>query len=202
MVGSARLRPADSGRGLRRRILAIGLLLICVLIGSAVYDAWRLHEQLQISNQRALANLARALANEAKRNFQSVDLLLKDSADWYEEADGRLDAVEIRKELSARAAGLPQVGVLTIVDAGGRQRYRSRETLHPGQVFDFSNIFGFLADPQFASVSATKYKKPLRSTTREAFFFSALRPGLSDQASALPKVASRRPQARSDWAAS
>ena len=129
-VNAARHRTGV-GSGLRPRILAIGSLLICVLVGSAVYDAWRLHEQLQVSNQRALANLSRALANEAKRNFQSVDLLLKDSADWYEEADGRLDAVDIRKELSARAAGLPQVGVLTVVDSKGQQRYRSRDTGQP-----------------------------------------------------------------------
>ncbi len=119
------------GQRLRTRILATGALVISALVGSAVYDAWRLHEQLQISNRRALGNLARALANEAKRNFESVDLLLRDTADWYEDAAGKLSQEQIQQELSARASGLAQISVLTVVDAHGVQRLRSRDTGEP-----------------------------------------------------------------------
>ncbi|MDB5847559.1 MAG: hypothetical protein JWP29_1311 [Rhodoferax sp.] len=121
----------DDNQLLRTRILAIGTLVITALVGSAVYDAWRLHEQLQLTNHRALGNLARALANEARRNFESVDLLLKDTADWYENAAATLSPAQIQMGLSARASGVSQVSVLTLVDAQGQQRVRSRDTGEP-----------------------------------------------------------------------
>jgi PAS domain S-box-containing protein len=119
------------GGSLRRRIQAIGALVIIVLMGSAVYDAWRLHMQIEITTHSALANLARALANEARRNFQSVDLLLKETVDWYQDAGHKLSAPQIEMALAARASGLSQISVLTIVDAHGQQRFRSKETGSP-----------------------------------------------------------------------
>ncbi|APW44225.1 hypothetical protein RS694_17945 [Rhodoferax saidenbachensis] len=116
---------------MRLRIIAIGALVISALVGSAVYDSWQLHEQLKAWNYRALGNLARALSSEANRNFQSVDLLLMDTAVWYQDAALKATPTEIEQALSARVTGLGQVSVLTIVDAQGMQRYRSRDTGRP-----------------------------------------------------------------------
>ncbi|MGJ7488924.1 ATP-binding protein [Variovorax sp. ZT4R33] len=116
---------------LRERVIAGGLLLIAAFIGSAAYDGWRLHQQVMAVNERELGNLATALAGEADRNLQSVDLLLRDTASWYEAFLWRADPDAVSAALNSRAVGVPQVSVLTIVDAAGMQRFRSRPTGEP-----------------------------------------------------------------------
>ena len=116
---------------LRERVIAGGLLLIVAFVGSAAYDGWRLHQQVMAVNERELGNLATALAGEADRNLQSVDVLLRDTASWYENFPWRADPDAVVAALSSRAVGVPQVSVLTIVDAAGMQRFRSRPTGEP-----------------------------------------------------------------------
>lgn len=119
------------GEQLGRRILAVGAFVITAMVGSAVYDSWQLHDQLEIINHRGLANLTRALANEADRNLQGVDVLLGDTANWYRDTGHTLTPSQIQDELSARVSGLPQVSLLTMVNAEGRQIFRSKETGEP-----------------------------------------------------------------------
>ncbi len=121
----------SAGQTLQSRILAIGVLVVAALVGSAVFDSWRLHEHLDDWNERVLGNLARALSNEASRNFQSVDLLLKDTARWYVENGREMRPEQVQQVLAARARGLGQVSVLTIVDASGMQQFRSKSTREP-----------------------------------------------------------------------
>ena len=116
---------------LRERVIAGGLLLIVAFVGSAAYDGWRLHQQVMAVNERELGNLATALAGEADRNLQSVDVLLRDTASWYESFPWRAEPEAVVAALSSRAVGVPQVSVLTIVDAAGMQRFRSRPTGEP-----------------------------------------------------------------------
>ena len=120
-----------SNERFRRRVVAAGLALIGVLIGSAGYDGWRLHQQIMAANERELGNLAKALTQEAFRSLQSVDLLLRETAAWYQTGAAELDAAAITRGLASRAVGAAQVSVVTIVDARGMQRYRSRPTGAP-----------------------------------------------------------------------
>ena len=120
-----------SSAHLRERVIAGGLLLIVAFIGSAAYDGWRLHQQVMAVNERELGNLATALAGEADRNLQSVDVLLRDTASWYENFPWRVEPEAVVAALDSRAVGVPQVSVLTIVDATGMQRFRSRSTGEP-----------------------------------------------------------------------
>jgi signal transduction histidine kinase len=123
--------PPSPRRRLARRIVAGGATLIAAITGSAAYDGWRLHEQLMQASERELGNLANALAAQASRGMQTVDVLLRDTASWYE-ADGRnKDGAGIESALASRAVGVPQVSVLTVVDAAGQQRFRSRATGEP-----------------------------------------------------------------------
>ena len=69
---------------LRRWIIAAGVLLVGAFTASAVYDSWRLHQQIMLANERELGNLAKALSGEADRSLQAVDVLLR---------DGLIDAV-------------------------------------------------------------------------------------------------------------
>ena len=111
---------------LRRWIFATGLALIAAFVGSSVYDAWRLYDQLSESTERELTNLARALSEEAERSLQAVDLLLTDTQLWYESTGRSLTGAEIERALASRGSATPYVSMLTVVDADGDQRFRSR----------------------------------------------------------------------------
>lgn len=117
-----------SSERLRRLIIAGGVLLIAAFAGSAAYDGWRLHQQIMSANERELGNLANALAAQGARSLQAVNVLLRDTATWYQLSGAQLPPEAIEAALASRTVGVSQVSVLTVVDASGRQRYRSRET--------------------------------------------------------------------------
>ncbi|HWM71795.1 MAG TPA: hypothetical protein VNO35_34860, partial [Steroidobacteraceae bacterium] len=109
----------------------LGVLVILAFAGSSAYDAWRAYHNSLVATDRELDNVAKALAEQTAWTWQGIDLLLRDTARWYEHvgdqsAPGRLDEV-----LANRAAGVRQVRLLTIVDAQGIQRYRSRGSSPP-----------------------------------------------------------------------
>jgi PAS domain S-box-containing protein len=116
---------------LRHRIVAVGALLIVACIGSAGYDGWRLHQQIMMANERELGNLGKALAEQSLRSLQAVDVVLRDAASWYEAGGARLDPQAVSAALASRTVGVPQVNVLTVIDAQGMQQYRSRDTGTP-----------------------------------------------------------------------
>jgi signal transduction histidine kinase len=118
------------GRALRASILAVGAALIACFVGSAAWDSWRLNRQVVSGNDRELRNLANALAEELSRSLQSVDLLLGDTAVWYEGNAGRPPQA-IEAVLAMRAGVGPQGVTLTIADAQGRERYRSHDSGAP-----------------------------------------------------------------------
>jgi signal transduction histidine kinase len=122
------MRP---GTAMRCRIVAGGVALIIAIAASAAYDGWRLHEQIMASTERELGNLANALSEQAARSLQAIDMLLRDTAAWYEFGGRGMDSAALQDGLAARVAGVSQVSVLTIVDAQGMQRYRSRQTGEP-----------------------------------------------------------------------
>ncbi|RCW71257.1 ATP-binding protein [Pseudorhodoferax soli] len=116
---------------LRLRTIVLGAALILAFVGSATYDGWRLHQQITAANERELGNLAKALGAEAARSLEAVDVLLRETADWYEGADAPRRPAAIANGLATRAAGVAQVSVLSIVGADGQQLARSRETGEP-----------------------------------------------------------------------
>ena len=116
---------------LARSVWSIGTAFVLAFVASSAWDEWRLQQEVEASSKRELANLARAVAAQANRGIQAVDLLLTDTALWYRTRAGDLPRSEIEAELASRAIVLPQVSVLTIVDAQGRQAYRSRATGRP-----------------------------------------------------------------------
>ena len=116
---------------LRLGVIALGALVILAVAGSSAYDAWRAHHNSLVATDRELDNVAKALAEQTAWTWQGIDLLLRDTAGWYQHvgdktAPGRMDEV-----LANRAAGVRQVRLVTIVDAQGIQRYRSRGSSPP-----------------------------------------------------------------------
>src|ERR1700686_2782948 len=115
----------------RLGVIALGALVILAVPGSSAYDAWRAHHNSLVATDRELDNVAKALAEQTAWTWQGIDLLLRDTAGWYQHvgdktAPGRMDEV-----LANRAAGVRQGRLLTIVDAQGIQRYRSRGSSPP-----------------------------------------------------------------------
>ena len=79
------------------------------------------------ATDRELDNVARALAEQTAWTWQGIDLLLRDTARWYQN-DGRNVAPErVGEVLANRAAGMRQIRLLTIVDAQGIQRYLAKD---------------------------------------------------------------------------
>ena len=116
---------------LRLGVIVLGALVILAFAGSSAYDAWRAHHNSLVATDRELDNVAKALAEQTAWTWQGIDLLLRDTAAWYQHvgdknAPGRMDEV-----LANRAAGVRQVRLLTIADAQGIQRYRSRGSSPP-----------------------------------------------------------------------
>jgi signal transduction histidine kinase/CheY-like chemotaxis protein len=120
-----------TGQRLRQRIIATGIVLVAAFAGSAVYDGWRLHQQIMLANDRELGNLAKALAEQGARTLQAVDVLLRDTSEWWETTGRHLSPEGVSEGLASRVVGVSQVSVLTVVDAEGKQRYRSRVTGAP-----------------------------------------------------------------------
>ena len=135
---------ADAARAARLRfwIVTIGVLGIAAFAGSSAYDAWRSYDHIISSNNREVGNLAKALAEEAEGSLQLADLLLRDTARWYENerpAPGRV----ADDKLAAKAAGLLQVREVRIIDENGIPRYRSRDL--PGDISSLSDRAYFIA---------------------------------------------------------
>ena len=113
---------------LRAWIIVVGVVALAVIAGSSAYDVWRSYRHAIADTQRELANVATALAEQIERSLQSIDVLLQASADAYSGLSPNATSESINAMLAARAAELPQVALLSIIDAAGVRRYRSRET--------------------------------------------------------------------------
>jgi PAS domain S-box-containing protein len=118
-------------RRLRLGILTLGVLALLAFGGSSFYDAWRSYRHAVRATDREISNVASALAEQTAWTWRAVYLLLDDTARWYS-SDSRLIAPERLDEvLATRTAGMPQIRLVTIVDAQGIQRHRSHGSSPP-----------------------------------------------------------------------
>ncbi len=122
--------PSDTGtvrfKRLQIGVVIIGVLLICAFAASSAYDAWRSYRYSVTAIQRELGNVANALAEQTVWTLEAVDLLLLDTARWYGTESRQIPRQGLDAALAARAAGVPPVREVTIMDAQGNQLYRSR----------------------------------------------------------------------------
>jgi PAS domain S-box-containing protein len=110
---------------LRRGIVALGVLVVLAFAASSAYDAWRAYQNALSAVEREMANESKTLAEQTAWFFQAVDLLLEDTARWYQSDGVGMAPQRIDEVLSNRASGVRQISLLTITDAQGIQRYRS-----------------------------------------------------------------------------
>ena len=68
----------------RLRIVTLGVLVVFAFAGSSAYDAWRAYNNTLAATNREITNVATALAEQSAWTFQGIDLLLRDTARWYQ----------------------------------------------------------------------------------------------------------------------
>jgi PAS domain S-box-containing protein len=127
---SPRSRSARYKR-LRLGGVLVGVLVILAFGYSSAYDAWNAYRNALAATDRELSNVAKALAEQTASTWEGIDLLLLDTARWYQLDGQNFDAAGVYQVLANRAAGVRQVRVLAIVDAQGVQRYSSRSPTPP-----------------------------------------------------------------------
>jgi PAS domain S-box-containing protein len=130
-------------RRLKLGVLALGILALLAFGGSSCYDAWRSYRHAVIATDREISNVASALAEQTAWTWQAVDLLLDDTARWYGTDSREIPPERLDEVLATRTAGLPQVRMITIADAQGIQRHRSRGSSPPN--LDVSDRSYFIA---------------------------------------------------------
>ena len=125
-TGSSRFRR------LRVGVIATGVLVIVAFAGASAYDSWRSYGHALEGTDREISNVAHALAEQTAWTWQAVDLLLRDTARWYDFASRDVPPERIDDALASRTVGVRQVRLVTIIDAQGIQRHRSRGSSPPG----------------------------------------------------------------------
>jgi signal transduction histidine kinase/CheY-like chemotaxis protein len=130
MQRASLVAPSDAGiqrfGRLQLGVAAAGVLVILAVVGSSAYDAWRSYRYSVIATEREISNVANALAEQTVWSLQAVDLLLLDTARWYQGESRDIPPERIDAVLAARTAPVAQVRNVSIMDASGRQLYRSR----------------------------------------------------------------------------
>ena len=128
---------------LRVLILTLGVSTILAFASASAYDAWRAYGNALAATHRELTNVATALAEQTAWTLEGVDLLLRDTARWYKNDSPRIPAERFDEVLANRTAGVRQIRLITITDANGIQKYRSRGSAPPN--LDVSDRSYFIA---------------------------------------------------------
>jgi PAS domain S-box-containing protein len=127
-------------------IAVFGALVILIFAGSSAYDAWRSYRYAVIATDREINNLAKALAEQTAWTLQTVDLLLIDTARWYESESASMPAAALDAALGARTAGVKPVRLVLIVGADAQLRYHSRPLPLPVPSFADRSYFSAQRD--------------------------------------------------------
>jgi PAS domain S-box-containing protein len=109
----------------RLRIVILGVLVVFGFAGSSAYDAWRAYNNTLAATNREITNVATALAEQSAWTFQGIDLLLRDTARWYQNDSKKIAPERLDEVLANRTMGARQIHLITITDAQGIQRHRS-----------------------------------------------------------------------------
>src|SRR5580700_7440058 len=94
---------------LRLRIVILGVLVVIAFAGSSAYDAWRSYNNTLATTHREMTNVAQALAEQTAWTFEGIDLVLHDTARWYENETKNMPSERIDEVLANRIAGVRQI---------------------------------------------------------------------------------------------
>src|SRR6266852_9414109 len=134
---------------LRLGIAVLGLFVIFAFAASSAYDASRAYHNSLAATDREISNVATALAEQTAWTWQGIDLLLRDTARWYQNDSRKFAPERLNEVLANRTAGVPQLRMITTDDPQGIQRHRSRGSVPPN--FDVSDRAYFIAQRDSAA---------------------------------------------------
>jgi PAS domain S-box-containing protein len=126
---------------MRRRVVIIATVLLLAMCVSIGMDVRRSHEVARSAADRELTNLTSSLAEQTARAFQSIDLILRNTAPWIKIAEARgVSKEEIDQHLQQQIAGVPQIRAFSIVDiAGGGASTSPDQAVPSGGLSDGTN---------------------------------------------------------------
>jgi PAS domain S-box-containing protein len=113
-------------RRLQHGVTLLGAVVILAFATSSAYDAWRSYRYALVATDREIGNMAKALAEQTAWTLRTVDLLLLDTARWYENVPNGTSDAAVDAALGARVAGVTPVSQMMIVAADGQQLHRAR----------------------------------------------------------------------------
>jgi PAS domain S-box-containing protein len=116
---------------LRRRTLVLGSLVIAAFVALAAFGVWRSYLHAIAVTKRELGNVATALAGQTAWSWQNINLLLSNTASWYQLDAPKIPPEQLDSALRARTDGVRGMRRIAIVDANGIKRYSS-EPFPPG----------------------------------------------------------------------
>jgi len=152
-------RAASAAIKLKKPIGCAVLLSIVVVSGSS-YFLFQLHNRIRTVNERDLSNIALVLAKQIEQFFTTVESvqagLIKDipALAIIDTANGErlLSRHDVYLKLRDKAAGMPYVGFLTIINAQGRLINFSRQWPIPNiNAADRDFLKAFRANPSLTS---------------------------------------------------
>ncbi|HUP07437.1 MAG TPA: PAS domain S-box protein, partial [Caldimonas sp.] len=103
---------------LRRGIVVVGVALILGFAVSAAVDVWRSYQQALVDNDRELANLSKALAQQSADAFKNSESALRTLGAWYQGLGRQADAEQWRVAFELIKTGVP-LNALFVSDARG-----------------------------------------------------------------------------------
>jgi PAS domain S-box-containing protein len=103
------------------RVVAAGACLIVALVWVASgWDSWRARRLTLADNQREISSLASAVSEQTARSLQEVELILRRTAVWDNDARDQAQSSEEKTMfLRHQIEGVPQVRELTVADDSG-----------------------------------------------------------------------------------
>src|SRR5918912_2514194 len=119
-----RLRAALEQLSLVRLLVVLGLLIIAINIGSAVWDSMSDRSRIFADAQREASNITSLLAEHTATGLEAVDLVLRDVQRMGPAERVQSAAPRLRDALMH----LPQVAAILVYDAKGRVLARTNTT--------------------------------------------------------------------------
>src|SRR5690242_14700438 len=119
-----RLRAAFERLSLAHLLIGLGVLLVAINIGSAVWDAHMDRERIFHDVQRDLSNIARLLTEQTASGLEAVDLVLRDIQRLGPPARVAAQVPRLQDEVMH----LSQVAAILVFDADGRVVARTNQT--------------------------------------------------------------------------
>ena len=160
--------PAGSRVTLRGALIALGVVLVGINAGAAVWDARAERERTELRALRDFSNVTSLLAEQTASALEAVDLVLRDAAREGGAEKVAAAAPRLRDEI----VHIPQVAAFLVLDADGRVIARTHEAPSIDTGVDKRSYFTAHRDGQAQGLF---FSAPYRATASGKWRFATSR---------------------------